>query len=100
MSKSSALPIITICVLFTIVSLVIIARGSFAAKDKFSIPTIQNYNNIAYDHEINETEGTVTNLFIILAIIMTLISFGVIIARRNQLFIKEVGCNECNEEGA
>lgn len=226
MSKSGMLPIITICVLLTIISIVVIARGSFAANDKFSILTIQSYNEIVYDHELNESErtvlcmlvnadklliqeqkketyiektyvkylkdyfirpktelskscayeareiiiniftvlsyeketsirnmsldgkGTVTNLFeqlfdkcglklvhnlsgniikvsnakgylifekenwakplkfyfndfmIILVIIMILISFGAIIARRNQLFIKEVGCNECNEEGA
>ena len=226
MSKNGTLLIITICVSFTIISLVVIARGGFAANDKFSIPTMQNYNDIVYDLELNESErtvlymlinadklliqeqkketyientyvkylkdyfirpktelskscayeaqeiieniftilryekdtsiknisldgkGTVTNLFeqlfnicglklvhnlsgnimkisnakgfiiyenevwvkplkfyfndfmIILAIIMTLISFGTIIARRNQLFIKEVGCNECNDEGA
>lgn len=152
MSKSGTLPIITICIIVTIICMVVIARGSFAANDKFSIPAMQNYNEILFGDELNESERAIlimlikgdklllygqkketlksnlsgniikildskghiiyenvtwvkpprfylNNFMIILAIITAFFSVGVIIARRNQLFVKEVEFDECNEEG-
>lgn len=62
MRKSSTLSIITIGVVFAIIGIVVIARGSIATNDKISIPALQMYSELYEDEELSESERTILNL--------------------------------------
>lgn len=61
MSKHIMPPLISVCVLFFIVCIEIVA-GSLGTKDDISIPVISGNNEISENSELNESEKVILNM--------------------------------------